>query len=92
MHAYFLKEAFPKCYGLTGYLSKNIPIYCTKRTKDFFQKSSHLLYRGIFDNLNLNEITGKISTPDFEVETFTVNHSISGSCAFKITDKQTMNT
>lgn len=88
----FISHAHPDHYGLTRYLNRNIPIYCTKITKDFIQKGSRLLYKGIFDDLNLVEITENISTTDFEVKTFTVNHSISGSCAFKIRDKQTNET
>lgn len=88
----FLSHAHPDHYALIRFLHPDIPIYCNKITKELIQKTSKLLYKNKYDNLNLLEISKSIETEEFLIEIFDVNHSIAGSSAFKITDKQTLET
>lgn len=84
----FVSHAHPDHFGLLRYVDKSIPIYTLDITKELIEKGSKLLYDNLFDDLNLVEIRETIHTPDFMIDGFPVDHSVAGSCAFRITDKK----
>lgn len=84
-----LSHAHPDHFGLIRYLNKSIPIYTTQTTKSLIKKCSNILYKNLYDNLNIQEIKDKKECYDFIIQTFPVDHSVGGACAFKITDRIT---
>ena len=84
-----LSHAHPDHFGLMRYLNKSIPIYTTQTTKSLIKKCSNILYKNLYNTLNLQEIKDKKEFCDFIIQTFPVDHSVGGACAFKITDRVT---
>lgn len=86
--AIFLSHAHPDHFGLLRFINKNIPILATKETVEIMKKGSILLWDNLYDDVNLIPVRKFAKIGAFNVELCPVNHSVAGSCAFKIEDRK----
>ena len=84
--AIFLTHAHPDHYGLLELVNPEIPIYTTNATYQILKNIVPLTTRFQTNKLNLHIIDKPIEYDNLKVITHNIDHSISGACAYEITN------
>lgn len=84
--AMFLTHAHPDHYGLLELVNPEIPIYTTITTYQILKNIAPLTTRFQTDKLNLHIIDKPIEYGNIRVIAHNIDHSISGACAYEITN------
>lgn len=83
----FITHSHNDHIGMIKYINSDIPVYMSKQTKRILDVTDIFNESGYNERKNIKIIEDKITTKDFDIEMFPIDHSAFDSKAFLIKEK-----